>query len=166
MTQQIKNLNNCKDLNELKTLYKKLVFIYHPDKGGKTEDMQDLNNLYKKLFEVLKNSMNKEEESYKQVQYENSSDFMEFLNLVMKFDGLIIEIVGSWYWLENNEIAKNNYHELRSLGLLWGKTQQKLFWCKGMTEKSKVKYKKKSFEQIKDTYGYSKFNVKSIPQLT
>lgn len=41
---------NVKTLEDLRGQYRKLVMIYHPDKGGKTEDMQALNAEYTRFL--------------------------------------------------------------------------------------------------------------------
>jgi DnaJ-class molecular chaperone len=33
-------------LDELRTMYRKLALLHHPDRGGSTADMQDINNEY------------------------------------------------------------------------------------------------------------------------
>jgi len=39
---------------DLKKAYKKLVYQYHPDKGGNNKDMQNINNAYEVLKKLLK----------------------------------------------------------------------------------------------------------------
>lgn len=51
----MKFFKNVETLEDLRNQYKKLVFIHHPDKGGKVEDMQALNNEYDELYKVYKN---------------------------------------------------------------------------------------------------------------
>ena len=42
--------SNCQTLEELKKLYKQLVFKHHPDRGGNEELMKQINVEYDKIF--------------------------------------------------------------------------------------------------------------------
>lgn len=51
---------DVKRKNELKSKYRKLSILYHPDKGGKLEKMQEINseyNLLKHTFGVFPDSL-------------------------------------------------------------------------------------------------------------
>lgn len=51
---------NCKNLDELKKVYKALAVKHHPDVGGDTATMQAINAEYEARFEVLKRSQNEQ----------------------------------------------------------------------------------------------------------
>lgn len=40
----------CQDLNELKSVYKKLALKHHPDCGGDVRIMQEINAEYDRIF--------------------------------------------------------------------------------------------------------------------
>ena len=44
---------NIKNLEELKTEYRRLAMIYHPDQGGSEEEMKRVNSEYDRLFPVF-----------------------------------------------------------------------------------------------------------------
>ena len=50
------DLASAQSLDELKGMYRRLVAIYHPDRGGSTLAMQKLNSEYQLLTEQLKKS--------------------------------------------------------------------------------------------------------------
>ena len=43
------------DLNELKSAYRQLVMLYHPDRGGDNEKMKQLNYEYARYLKLLSN---------------------------------------------------------------------------------------------------------------
>lgn len=51
------NVNEVKDLNSLRSVYKKLLIKYHPDNNEEdtTAIMQEINAEYASLFQQLKN---------------------------------------------------------------------------------------------------------------
>ena len=93
---------------ELKAIYKKLCFTYHPDinkEPNATETMQEINNEYSRLWEQLKNiHATKDGETYtsKETTTEVPDDFINLINELLKFDDLTLELIGSWLWITGN----------------------------------------------------------------
>lgn len=50
----MKYFAQCKNLEELKKEFRRLVMIHHPDRGGDVETMKEINNEYDALFPALK----------------------------------------------------------------------------------------------------------------
>lgn len=46
---------NISSLDELKTAYRHLVMLYHPDRGGDNEMMKQLNYEYARYYKILTN---------------------------------------------------------------------------------------------------------------
>ena len=46
--------NNVKDLNELKSQYRKMAFELHPDRGGNAKKFSDMQKEYEELYQRLK----------------------------------------------------------------------------------------------------------------
>lgn len=135
-------------IEELKKAYRKLATKYHPDNGktGNIEIMQVINSEYEKLFNALKNGTNKENKTT-----ENSTDFINIINELMKYDNLTIEIIGTWLWLD-----KENTYDIKDvikeLGFLWSSSRKKWYFNGGQG-KQKVNYKQKSFNSLKNEFG-------------
>lgn len=144
----MKYFNNITSIEELKKAYRKLAMKFHPDnvETGNVEEMQKLNEEYEKLFDSLKNGGNKENKTT-----EKSSDFINIINALMKYDNLTIEIVGTWLWLEkaNTYSIKDT---LKELGFLWSSSRKKWYF-NGQQGKQHVTYKQKSFNDLKNMYG-------------
>lgn len=98
----MKWFNHPQTLEELKKQYKQLAVKHHPDKGGNTADMQEINAEYDRLFELLKNThKNAEGQTYttQTETTETANDFKEIIEKLIRFNGIHIEICGSWVWV-------------------------------------------------------------------
>lgn len=98
MTQYFENV---KTLDELKKQYRRLAIKYHPDMGGSTEIMQQINAEHDRLFEQLKTQHNASADEYHQTT-ETPEEFRAIIELLMKLDGLEIELAGAWLWIGGN----------------------------------------------------------------
>lgn len=98
-------------IEECKKQYRKLVFQYHPDRGG-----DDDFNIH----------MTKEGSVYtdhrQTVPDEVTERFAAIINALVKLDGIIIEICGSFIWLsgETYEYRK----ALKALGFKWARRKK------------------------------------------
>ncbi len=91
--------NNPKTLEELKKQYKTLAMKHHPDHGGTVEAMQQINAEYDRLFERLKNvHQTAEGTTYtsREETTETPDEFRDIINRLITFQGVHIEICGSW----------------------------------------------------------------------
>lgn len=135
-------------IEDLKKKYRKLAFKFHPDnmETGNIEIMQVLNNEYEKLFNLLKNGKEKQNKTE-----ENSMDFINIINELMKYTDLTIEIIGTWIWLEKDN-TYNIKDIIKGLGFLWSSSRKKWYF-NGCKDKQKIAYKQKAFNQLKNEYG-------------
>lgn len=143
----------CNTIDEAKNEFRKLCLILHPDKGGNASDFITMYN----EFKAFKPSERKENEP--------EFNANEFYNLVQKFEnfeGLIINFVGSFIWLEGNTMKhKDSLKSIKLEGfkpLYWAKLKKAWFY-------SPLEYKKKSgkvveLNEIKSRYGCTTFNAK------
>lgn len=153
--------NNCTTLDQAKTLFRKLCKELHPDKGGIAKDFISMFN----EFKAFKPSEGKEE----------NFNADKFYNLIQKFDGLKdiqINFVGSFIWLEDlvigatyeqknsiKAISIDGYNNARFAG------QKKLWYFSPSDYKQKAK-SRKSFEEIKNTFGCNSYKTKKQLQLS
>lgn len=134
---------NIKTIEELKIQYKKLAMQYHPDRPtGDLEIMKIVNNEYDYLLKNLKETAN---EKYNEYQYAEA--FKDIIDQLIKCDGLIIEICGSWLWITGN--TKPNKKILSDNGFTW--RSKKGAWSLG--DKSKIHHSELSMDRIRDLYG-------------
>ena len=86
---------NVTSIDELKAQYKKLAKQHHPDLGGDVETMKAVNTEYEALFKTLNTER----------KHDMSDGFREAIDKVINFEGLNIEICGSWVWVSGNTFA-------------------------------------------------------------
>lgn len=148
--EKMEKLYKAKTVEELKKIYRKMALVYHPDKGGSDKEMAELNNLYEKLFDQLKEGNTKE----------TNRQFVDIIDKLMKFDGLEIDIVGTWVWVYGNTHACKE--ELKEMGFRWASKKKK--WYLG--EFTKKKRSSMTYKQIVDKYGVEKHETKKVKKLT
>ena len=128
---KIEFLANVKTLVELKKAYQKLCFKFHPDRGGDTATMQQINAEYDFLLKNLIDSeedKNYGENSYwesREHQTEVEKTVQEKLQAIIGLDGIEIEIIGVWIWVDGE--TKQHKEILKGLGFKWIQKHSK--WC-------------------------------------
>jgi len=111
---------NPQTLEDLKQQYRALALKHHPDKGGDTAIMQAVSAEYEQLFERLKDThRNKDGQIYtaSAPSDETAAEFVAIINILMKLDGLIIEICGRFLWLTGN--TKTHRNTIKGLSFRW-----------------------------------------------
>ena len=126
MTQYFENV---KTLDELKKQYRRLAIKYHPDMGGSTEIMQQINAEHDRLFEQLKTQHNASADEYHQTT-ETPEEFRAIIELLMKLDGLEIELAGAWLWIGGNTRAHKE--ALKAAGCRWSSNKKLWYWRHGI----------------------------------
>ena len=167
----MKYFTNVNTLEQLRRQYKELLKKYHPDNAnGSTTATQNINAEYDKLFKVLKDnheskSTDKTANStaYTQSEYSNMYDrqndkvLREILQKIINFDGIEIELVGSWLWVSGNTFKYKK--ELKELNFKWA-SQKKMWYWKSEAYHKKSK-KSLSMEDIRSYYGSTKMYADS-----
>ena len=155
----MKWFNHPQTLEELKKQYKQLAVKHHPDKGGNTADMQEINAEYDRLFELLKNTHKNAEGQTYTTQTETANDFKEIIEKLIRFNGIHIEICGSWVWLTGCTIEYRE--ELKKMKFRWSKS--KVAWYYHRDEYKKSTKRTYTLDEIRDLYGSE--TIKTEPQL-
>ena len=141
-------------LEELKKKYKELAKKLHPDLGGNKEKFQSMNNEYDLLFKSLKNK-----KANKKSNIKDNDNFKDIINELIKYNELTIEIIGSWLWISGNTYPLRDI--IKNLGLLWSKGRKKWYYTADTIDGANKYYKKKTYEELKNNYGYSKIKSAS-----
>lgn len=147
---KFKFFSACKTLQELKTTFRELVKLHHPDKiTGNLETMKALNLEYELAFEYIKiHPINDQEK--KSSFYANVNDgFRETLEKIIFIPKIEIEICGSWLWV--NGETKPVKDILKNAGLYWA--QNKKAWYFKPSDYKGRKHKAFSMEDIRGKYG-------------
>lgn len=164
---------NVGTLEELRKQYRDLLKKYHPDNvDGSTEATQAINAEYDQLFKVLKNrheskasndATNKEKADYNNMKYDFTEDqkLREVLQHIINFEGITIEVVGSWLWVDGNTYQYKD--ALKALGFKWASQKKRWFFH---TETFRKKSRKVlSTDDIRNYYGSTEIQTDQTEKL-
>lgn len=121
----MKYFTNCKTLEELKKAYRKAAIENHPDRGGDENTMKEINAEYEKMFNKLKDIHNATAEETKKTT-ETPDEFKEIIETLLRFNGVQVEICGSWLWISGNTYPYRK--ELSEAGCKWSKNKKMWYW--------------------------------------
>ncbi len=167
-----KYFGNVDTLEELKRQYRDLLKKYHPDNAnGNTKATQAINAEYDRLFKILKDSPKPnaaDGEGHKKTTFSNmKNDFTEdrqireVLQQIITLDGISIEIVGYWIWVDGNTYAHKVF--LKDLGFKWAREKKKWYFH---TEAFRKKSNRKlSMEDIRNYYGSTEVEAEGRKKL-
>lgn len=162
----MKYFNNPQTLEELKKEYAKLVFKYHPDRGGSNEEMARIINEYKQLREQLTN----QQETYnnknnKRPETETDEQDELFREIIIKIVHLPldIEICGTWVWISGNTWKYREY--IKNLGFRWTKYKKKWYWFPDIKKTKKKKKTNTDMNWIRKRYGSKILKTQEPKQL-
>lgn len=157
---------NCKTAEELKAAYRKAAIKLHPDNGGNEEAFKEMQAEFSRMFDRLKNvHKTAEGKTYEKTgEYatnETAEEFMNIINTVLTFDGVEVELCGSWLWFSGN--TKEYKDQLKDLGCKWSANKKMWYW----QNEGKRKHHKKAWtiDQIRNTYGSQTFKKAQFDRL-
>jgi curved DNA-binding protein CbpA len=147
--------STCKTLEELKRVYHKLAKEFHPDApNGSTEKMKELNSEYEVMFEKLKNRhFNADRGEYYESEKTTTEAPEDFINLVAflsRFEGITLEICGTWAWVGGNTYPVKE--ELKEYGFRWSNSKKLWYYVDGI-ENMKWTRHGKNMKDIRSRYG-------------
>ena len=163
---------NAETLEQLRKQYKDLLKKHHPDNGGNLTDMQEINAEYDRLFKVLKdrhesksaeNTENNAKTDFNNMKYDFTEDakLREVLQQIITFEGINIEIVGCWIWVDGNTYSYKD--TLKGIGFKWAREKKKwYFHTEAFRKKS---HKKLSMEDIRNYYGSTEVETDGTKRL-
>jgi len=143
---QVNFMNEFKSvetIDEAKKIYKKLCKVYHPDKGGDTEQFKILNNEYHRFIDNF-SKVHFEDADFEDLNIELEKIIAEILH----YEDIVIEIIGSWLWVSGN--TKDKKEVLKGLGFKWA--SKKKMWFFGELKKSRSRGNM-PIDDIKGKYG-------------
>ena len=144
-----KFFKNVETFEELKEQYKKLVFKYHPDKGGKTEDMQQVNAEYDDLKNKVKDIHRDQTGKTYTAKEKTASDipdrFRAIINAIINFN-VDIELCGSWLWIFKGYPYRT---QLKNLGFFYCPNKKAWAWAEKPTDNKH----RLTIEEIRKLHG-------------
>lgn len=143
--------SKIKTMDDLKKAYRRLAMKHHPDVGGNTQDMQEINAEYDILFERLKAGFNAwASANNRDKTEEQKDDFKRVIEILIKLDGLKVELCGSWLWIGGD--TKKHKEALKAAGCQWC-SKKKLWSWKPAGKRSHPYRGTKTMDQIRTKYG-------------
>lgn len=143
----------CASVQETKTLYRQLAFENHPDTGGSTATMQEINNQYHRKLKNFDGSSFMgfdEKEHYYRYNHDVEQELMDKINelLAFQFDGVLIELVGTWIWVHGE--TKPYKEELKKAKCKWHSKRHMWYYRRF---EYKRKYSGVGFDTLRAMYG-------------
>ena len=158
----LKYFKECKSVEECKKLYKKLAFIHHPDRGGDTETMKAINAEFDYVIEnhIFKDTKKDNTKKTAKKDYDfSTSQFKDIIQQLIKFDNIVIDIVGCFIWVSGNTYPVKE--ELKQLGFRYSKNKKSWYIAPVEYMQNRKSYKRQySMEEIKNKYGCTTINSK------
>jgi len=130
---------NCKTIEDLKSLFKKLSKIYHPDLGGDTELFKQLLNAYEQAIKMF---------SYENFKAEYVDSYMMILQKIVNLD-IEIEIIGTWVYCFRAFECKDF---LKSIGFWFSSKHKAWVYSGGVKRNRKSRY---TLTDIERMHGYT-----------
>ena len=161
--------DKCKSLDDLRRAYKDALKKYHPDNGGDVEICQAVNAEYAEAFERLKNSRvrfddsDMEAKESKKWDMEADEKIREQIFNFIHFEGIEIEIIGSWIWIDGLTFPFRD--ALKNAGFQWSRNRKKWHWSSDPAAHKRYYKNKLSFDEIKSKYGYSSVEIEKVLRL-
>lgn len=153
----MKFFEGIKTLNDLRKEYRRLAFLYHPDKGGDTAIMQTINDQYDRLSKKLINGNADFTEARKHYEQQVSEEIREMIDRIIFLKGVEIEVIGGWIWITGNTFPIRS--TLKGLGFMFSHAKTAWYWHKG--DYSKKSGKLLSMDQMRDLFGSQKIETKT-----
>jgi hypothetical protein len=144
----MKFFDECQTLDEVKSTYKKLAMLHHPDRGGDTATMQEINKEYAfASAKIASGAKFTTEEREKEIKF--SEEYRKVIEQIIYLPQIQIEQVGFWIWVTGETRAVKE--QLKEAGLFYA--SKKIAWY-FRSDTYKVKYGgKKSLDEIRSKYG-------------
>ncbi len=153
----MKFFEHVKTLDELRKEYRRLAFIYHPDKGGDTVLMQILNDQYERLSRKLINGTADFSQSRKEYEQQVSEEIREMLDKIIFLQGVEIEMIGAWIWITGNTFPIRT--TLKGLGFMFSHPKTAWYWHKGEYRKKNGKIP--TMEAMREFWGSQKIETET-----
>ena len=151
----MKYFTNINTLDELKAAYRRLSMKHHPDRGGDTATMQEINAEHDELFELLKKQHNASADEFHQTT-ETPEEFREIIELLLKLEGLTVELCGSWLWIGGD--TRQHKETLKAAGCHWSNNKKLWYWHHA-EEGRKWRRGKATMSDIRMKYGSQVFDA-------
>jgi hypothetical protein len=157
---EIEMFTQCQDVYEIKSEYRRLAKLHHPDLGGDTATMQRVNELYQNALALahgqIRVGTDGKEHTYKYNQAWEQAIMDKVLEVLgLGLDNLVVEIIGVWVWVSGSTRAQKDLLNRNGVGLRWHGKRQMWYW---KPYAGRTHYSKRTTDDLRRMYGSRKFN--------
>ena len=153
---------NCKNIEDVKEMYRKLAKKLHPDCGGNAEEFKKMSAEYTTAYNRFKNVHRDQKNDQEENREYTAEEFADIINKVIHLDGIEIDIVGTWVWLSGNTYPHRE--TIKAAGFFFS-SKHKKWYFNGSTKKSR-KHSKLSYEEVKNIHGCKTVKTAAQARLT
>lgn len=170
MIGQWKYFSACDSVDSVRKEYRKQAFIVHPDRGGSTAAMQELNAEYERaLIHFSSAASSDDQNGYKfdATQEKSAIDKLsEFL--ASRVQGVDVELVGTWIWVDTTRTNVAAHNLLKSLSFEWSPKRKRWYFATNRMNKQAKRHwhSNQSMEDIRRKYGSVRANRPSYDELS
>jgi len=152
----------CHTCEDVKARYKELAKKLHPDCGGDAESFKAMSAEYERAFEAFKNiHVNAEGEQYEKQNTESADIFKNIIDKIIHFEGVKIEIIGSWIWLSGSTMLYKD--EIKTAGFWWSKSKRA--WYYNGSDKKTTRRGRYSMNGLRAKWGYTEVETEEQKKL-
>lgn len=112
----MKFFHSVTTIEEAKKMYRKLVKQHHPDCGGDNETMVIIINEYETIMKRL------------EAGEQATSAFKSIIDALVKFDGIDIEVIGTWIWVSGDTYPIRAELGKDGLNFKYSKNKKAWYW--------------------------------------
>ena len=156
----------CSNVNEVKQLFKKLAFQYHPDRHPQEEFEQwntltrDLIAEYHEALEGRHGETSQGSDGRDHTYYYNEARESAVADKIKETiaanlpDAVTVWLIGTWIWLEGtSKDDQETRDKLTAMGYRWHGKRKKWYWRQG---KYRSRRSNHDFDTLKSIYGAEK----------
>jgi hypothetical protein len=157
--------SNCQTVAEIKSEYRRLALLHHPDRGGDTETMKQINRQYKVALEQSHGETSTGSDGEQHTYYYNEYVEQAIVDKVAEFfalqlpDSVEIALIGTWLWVTGD--TKPHKDAIKSIKMRWH--SKRVAWYFKTGKQRSTYNANASLGDLAAQYGYKKFQDDDKP---
>jgi hypothetical protein len=148
----MKYFNEIMEIEEMRNMFRSYCLELHPDKGGDHNEFIAMKDEYDKIINkaAANESIRAAAEDRKpNFSFESERELAEMIEKLMRVQGVIIELCGSWLWISGNTFVV--HEQLKAFGFRYSRKKKSWYYSPYMSSgKRRGRY---SMKKIRETFG-------------